>query len=398
MLVENLIQLARGGSLIRPNDGFNSIAHGVISTFHGLLIRSTEVASYIWVHEHWCVYQLPWDSAWTWVLCLLGMDLGYYWVHRFAHEVNLMWAGHQTHHSSEDYNLSTALRQSALQRYFSWVFYLPMAFFIPPSLFMVHAQLNLLYQFWIHTEMVDRLGPLEYILNTPSHHRVHHGRNPYCIDKNYAGVLIIWDRIFGTFEPEGDKVVYGLVHPLNTWDLIYGQLCHLQYVVVTVWQREGWANKLSTVFKGPGWEPGKPRLGLHGDLPEVTYPAEKYDSGLPWWGNLYVLVHFALLSLANSLTTLHRKEMGAVNIVTFIVFCLFTFTSFGALFDNKQFAPAMEFLRCVVCLAVAQAFQPISMQLTWLTPVYALYFLSAVFWGVVTLSKFQLRVHQKKVA
>lgn len=397
ILLENLILLAKGKSLMRPNDGFNSIAHGLISTFHGLLIRSTEVAAFIWVHEHWCVYRLPWDSAWTWLLCLLGMDLGYYWVHRFGHEVNLFWAGHQTHHSSEDYNLSTALRQSALQRYFSWFFYLPMAFFIPPSVFLVHVQLNLLYQFWIHTEIIDRLGPLEYILNTPSHHRVHHGRNPYCIDKNYAGVLIIWDRIFGTFEPEGEKVVYGLVHPLETWDLIYGQLCHLNYIMRTAWEREGWANKLSTVLKGPGWEPGKPRLGLHEDLPEVTYPADKYDSSLPWWGSLYVWIHFALLAGTNSVLALHRQNVGAAGIVTFILFCLFSLTSFGALFDNKQFAPAMEFLRCVICLAAAQAFQPISMQLTWLTPIYALYFLSALFWGAITLSKFQLRVYQKKV-
>ena len=138
----------------------------------------------------------------------------------FYVEVNLFWATHQTHHSAEDYNLSTALRQGVLQSYCSWIFYLPLALFVPPSIFLIHSQMNLLYQFWIHTDVISNLGPFEYILNTPSHHRVHHGRNPYCIDKNYAGVLIIWDRIFGTFAPERDNepIAYGLIHPINTFD------------------------------------------------------------------------------------------------------------------------------------------------------------------------------------
>ncbi len=141
-------------------------------------------------------------------------------------EVNLFWATHQTHHSSESYNLSTALRQGVLQPYFSWAFYLPLAFFVPPQIFLIHAQMNLLYQFWIHTDIISKLGPFEYILNTPSHHRVHHGRNPYCIDKNYGGVLIIWDRLFGTFaaERENEEIAYGLIHPINTFDPLETQV------------------------------------------------------------------------------------------------------------------------------------------------------------------------------
>jgi alkylglycerol monooxygenase len=135
-------------------------------------------------------------------------------------EVNLFWSTHQAHHSAESYNLSTALRQGVLQNYFSWMFYLPLALIIPPQIFLIHSQMNLLYQFWIHTDIISNLGPFEYILNTPSHHRVHHGRNPYCIDKNYGGVLIIWDRLFGTFaaERENEEIAYGLIHPINTFD------------------------------------------------------------------------------------------------------------------------------------------------------------------------------------
>merc|ERR1711963_373162 len=111
--------------------------------------------------------------------------------------INVLWAAHQVHHSSEDYNLTTALRQSAFQGFGSWPLYLPMAFFVPPAQAVIHKELNLLYQFWIHTELVQSIGPLELVLNTASHHRVHHGANRYCLDKNYAGLIIIWDRMFG---------------------------------------------------------------------------------------------------------------------------------------------------------------------------------------------------------
>lgn len=117
--------------------------------------------------------------------------------------------------------------------------------------------------------MVDNLGPLELILNTPSHHRVHHGRNPYCIDKNYAGTLIIWDRMFGTFQAEKEEVAYGLVHPLETWNPIEIQICHLKWIWKRFNEENTISDKLSTIFKGPGWHKGTPRLGLHEELPEV---------------------------------------------------------------------------------------------------------------------------------
>jgi len=136
----------------------------------------------------------------TWVVMFVVVDFCYYWFHRLAHEWNWSWASHSVHHSSEEYNLSTALRQGTFQPLCSWLFFLPLALIgFSPRLFSIHVQFNTLYQFWIHTKLLPKLGWLEYIINTPSQHRVHHGRNPYCIDKNYAGTLCIWDRMFGTF-------------------------------------------------------------------------------------------------------------------------------------------------------------------------------------------------------
>ncbi|KAG9345225.1 hypothetical protein JZ751_009771, partial [Albula glossodonta] len=199
------------------------------------------------------------------------------------------------HHSSEDYNLSTALRQSLTQQYASWFFYLPLALAVPPSVFAVHIQFNLLYQFWIHTELITHLGPLEWVMNTPSHHRVHHGRNRYCIDKNYGGTLIIWDRIFGTFAPEGDKVIYGLTKPIKTFEILSVQFHYYLHIGQTVWNAHGIKNKLSYIFKGPSWRPGQPRLGDHKEIPKVIGVVTPYNPAWSMVLQAYVSLQFLLL-------------------------------------------------------------------------------------------------------
>uniref|UniRef100_A0A8C7J0Z3 Transmembrane protein 195 n=1 Tax=Oncorhynchus kisutch TaxID=8019 RepID=A0A8C7J0Z3_ONCKI len=276
MVVELVVSLLKDGTpLACVSDVVTSVSAGIISRMPTLFARGFEITTYIYVWDNLRLLELPWDSAWTWWLAFLVVDFSYYWVHRFAHELNFLWAAHQVHHSSEYYNLSTALRQSLTQQFSSWVFYLPMALAVPPSVFAVHIQFNLLYQFWIHTEVIRDLGPLEWILNTPSHHRVHHGRNEYCIDKNYGGALIIWDRLFGTFAPEGNKVVYGLVHKINTFEIFHIQFHYYKYL----WRRfnryKKIFNKFGVLWKGPSWKPGKPRLGDHAEVPEVLPQGER---------------------------------------------------------------------------------------------------------------------------
>ncbi|KAI0207707.1 Alkylglycerol monooxygenase [Lamellibrachia satsuma] len=277
---------------------------------------------------------------------MLGVDLGYYWFHRMSHEVNFIWAAHQVHHSSEDYNLTTALRQSVLQRYLSWVFYLPLAFFVPPSVCLVHHQFSLLYQFWIHTECVKSLGPLELILATPSHHRVHHGRNRYCIDKNYGGTLIIWDKIFGTFEGEReeDKVIYGLVHPLSSWDPVYTQLCHWHYMLQTAWRLPGLRNKMAVFVKGPGWQPGKPRLGETSDIPDVHAPVQKYDKKC-WalWISVYAWLHFTMSLLIYEMIAACRQNISFCYVFLVALFILWTLTSLGHLYECRYCPPTLRF-------------------------------------------------------
>ncbi|XP_046333271.1 alkylglycerol monooxygenase-like [Haliotis rufescens] len=348
--VEFIVMLLRGDGKRSLNDGLTSVGAGMFSRLPLLLFRSLHIAAYIWVHENFPLHVLPWDSPYTWWLCFLGMDLGYYWFHRLAHEVNFMWAAHQVHHSSEYYNFTTALRQSVLQGYTSWVFYLPMAPFIPPSIFILHHELNILYQFWIHTEYVRSLGPLEYVLNTPSHHRVHHGRNRYCIDKNYAGTLIIWDRLFGTFEPEAEEVVYGLTHPLNTFDQFWVQFGFLKYMIERFNEMKGPANKLCTLFFGPGWAPGKPRTGELSDIPDVHAPEKQYNPQVQLWLKVYVVVHFFLTFLGYQLLFDSKQMFCQSYLLMFIMFLGYSLTTYGRLFDRSNLGIIMEVCRCVMFL------------------------------------------------
>ncbi|XP_078108296.1 alkylglycerol monooxygenase isoform X3 [Sander vitreus] len=333
--------LKTGAPVVTISDGVTSISAGMISRLPLLLMRGCELTAYMYLWNHYRLVELPWDSAWTWWFTLLGTDFCYYWVHRFAHEVSILWAAHQVHHSSEYYNLTTALRQSVTQQFTSWIFYLPMALVAPPSIFAVHIQLNFLYQFWIHTELIRDLGPLEWVFNTPKHHRVHHGRNIYCIDKNYGGILIIWDRLFGTFAPETDKVVYGLVFPIETFEILNVQL----HYYLHLWRKSNTFNdvsdKLSTFFKGPSWKPGKPRLGDHVDNPKVTGQEVPHD---PSWSpplQVYVFIHF-LLALGTYHDLFQNKMMlSQLTILGMAGYILLTLTSLGFLIDQRPLSPSL---------------------------------------------------------
>ncbi|XP_004702885.1 alkylglycerol monooxygenase isoform X1 [Echinops telfairi] len=383
MVLELIISWIRQGKLRgRLDDALTSLSAGVLSQLPRLFSRSIELTSYIYIWENYRLFNMPWDSPWTWYLTFLGVDFGYYWFHRMAHEVNIMWAGHQTHHSSEDYNLSTALRQSVLQIYTSWIFYCPLALFIPPSVYAVHLQFNLLYQFWIHTEVINSLGPLELILNTPSHHRVHHGRNRYCIDKNYGGTLIIWDRIFGTFEAENEKVIYGLTHPINTFEPFKVQFHHLLYIWTTFWITPGFFNKFSVIFKGPGWGPGKPRLGLSEEIPEVTGKEVAFSSSASPLLKIYAVVQFALMLVFYEETFSNKAALPQVTLFLRICFIILTLTSIGFLMDQRPQATFVETFRCLIFLMLCE-FGHLKLLIPSFSLAFEIFFsICVAFWGV----------------
>ncbi|OQV16372.1 Alkylglycerol monooxygenase [Hypsibius exemplaris] len=339
------------GSGFRVNDTITSVGAGLASQTLKFLTRSMDVVVYMWIFDHWRVWTVPLRSWLGWGLAFLAADLAYYWLHRANHEVSILWASHQTHHSSEEYNLSTALRQSMIGGLYGWVVYLPMAFLgFTPVAHVVHAQLNTLYQFWIHTAMIKNLGPLEWILNTPSHHRVHHGRNPYCIDKNYAGALIIWDRMFGTFEPEhqDESVVYGIITPVASFNGIWVQFNTYISIISRLSTFKSLNHKLKSLYMGPGWRPGTKRLGNPEDIPAIESPIRVFEVSVPAWKTLYAFVHFVVLVVFFKHAAAHYNQWGTVTVWTVCFAIMITLGNVGSVLDDRKWIPMAELARCGV--------------------------------------------------
>lgn len=367
------------------NDSFTSMGAGLLQSSVKILVRSIDFAIYCKIYETFHMIELPWNSKWTWVLSFLLMDFAYYWFHRVGHETMLGWAVHQMHHSSEYYNLSTALRQGMCQMFVSMFFYFPIALLIPPPIHLVHTMLNLLYQFWIHTQMISSLGPLELIINTPSHHRVHHGRNPYCIDKNYGGTLIIWDRLFGTFqkENENETIAYGLVHNVESFNQIY---CQLFYLKETLWDKPrslkgGW-DKLQTPLRGPGWQP---ETAIQDPYPQIEHPVQLYSPPVPTWINFYVAVHFLLCVLTYAYLAAEQPKMTFDLTILYVLFITLSLQCFGAFFDNKWYAGFAELGRCITIYSVLISGQIIPLE-GFGAVLQSLFALSASLWFVNAIS------------
>lgn len=233
MAVEEAVARLRGRSVFRFNDTVASVNLGVVQQLFMSWFRFCTVGAYVYLYDHHRIATVPHDSLWSYFGLLLGMDWAYYWFHRTAHTYHIMWAAHSVHHSGEDYNMATALRQGAMQGLSGFLFYLPLAVLgFHPASFVAHKQLNTLYQYWIHTTVVGHLGFLERFLNTPSHHRMHH-RPPG--NRNYAACFIVWDRMHGTFVPEDEqKDFYGLAAQYTTFDPLAANAEHPRRVMKNV--------------------------------------------------------------------------------------------------------------------------------------------------------------------
>ncbi|MFZ2308250.1 MAG: lysoplasmalogenase family protein [Rhodoferax sp.] len=246
-----------GQTPYRLNDAINSISLGMLSQLTGALGKLLSVGIYALVFG--AVALFPNEAFWTtWygvLLALVLYDLCYYWLHRAGHVVALFWAAHVVHHQSQHYNLSTALRQTSSGLLLGWIFYLPMAVLgVPPVVFGIVLLIDLLYQFWVHTEQVGKLGWFDRVFCSPSNHRVHHAVNDGYIDKNYGGILILWDRLFGTFQEETEPCVYGTRGALNSWDPLWANLEVYAYLARESWRAASWGDKLRVWFKPPGWQ------------------------------------------------------------------------------------------------------------------------------------------------
>lgn len=250
--------VAKGRNTYRLNDAVNSISLGMLSQLSAVVMPLLRIGIYTAVFSHVALWRNDtfWTSWYGWVIALLFYDLCYYWLHRAGHEVAVFWAAHVVHHQSQDYNLSTALRQTSTGPLLGWIFYLPMALAgVPPLVFGVVALVDLLYQFWVHTEHVPKLGWFDRWFCSPSNHRVHHAVNDRYLDRNYGGILVVWDRIFGSFKEEDEPCVYGTRAPLESWDPLWSNFEVYWALAKDSWHARSWADKLRVWFKPPGWRP-----------------------------------------------------------------------------------------------------------------------------------------------
>jgi hypothetical protein len=255
------------------------------------------------VFRHVSLWVLPANVVWVWVVGLVFYDFCYYWHHRFGHTVALFWAAHVVHHQSEDYNLSTALRQTSSGWIAGWLFYLPMAVLgFPPLVFGVVALIDLLYQFWVHTQQVGKLGWFDRWFCSPSNHRVHHAVNDKYLDRNYGGILIVWDRLFGSFAEEDDAVpcVYGTRGPLRSWNPIWANLQVYADMARDAWRAKAWADKLRVWFNHPGWRPAD----VAARWPKPAFDirrVERYDPPISRAAQVTAVVAFVGLLAATTL-------------------------------------------------------------------------------------------------
>ena len=265
-----------------------------------------------------------------------------------SHEINLFWGGHVVHHQSEEYNLSVALRQSSFQVVWTFFFYLPLAFIgFETTDFLLISALNTLYQFWIHTETINRMGWFEYIFNTPSHHRVHHGRDPKYIDKNHAGTLIIWDRMFGTFQEEEERPTYGITKPINSWNGVWANFSHYATMARELKQITNWSDKIRYLFNKPGWLPQS--LGGYRPAPAVDKQQYvKYDTPAPVVLSYYVLVQYIVCLIATAFFLFKLPQFTLVQKAIASVLISISVVNLGVLFEHRRWVYAAEWLRIVI--------------------------------------------------
>ncbi|WP_339513879.1 sterol desaturase family protein [Pseudomonas sp. RL_15y_Pfl2_60] len=350
--LELLADKWRGVRTYNLSDSINSMSAGVLSTTVGLVTKVVGLLTYTLAWEHFGQFELAADSLWVWLFAFVMYDFCYYWNHRLGHERSVLWAAHSVHHQSEEYNLTTALRQTSTGFIFGWIFYLPMALIgVPPLVFLAVASLNLLYQFWVHTRHIPKLGWFEWVFITPSNHRVHHAQNQIYMDRNYGGVFILWDRLFGSFQEELDEhpVVFGVTTPLASWNPLWANL----QVYAALWQdakrtSSNW-DKLRIWFMRTGWRPADVAAAYPQAKPDLSQFV-KFDVPLSLYRKVYAVLQFSLYVLGGSYL---MANAGQLSVPVLLVGCLwvgFGLYCIGMWLENRDWAARIELLRLAINL------------------------------------------------
>lgn len=338
IFIELIYGLVSGKSNYRLNDTFTSISLGLISRYIPLLGLGIQGAAFAYVAQYYNLKLFSPSSLWVWILAFFLYDFCYYWMHRLHHEVKVLWATHVVHHHGEEFNLSTALRQTSTGFLWKWIFYLPIFIVgIPPEVFVTVAGVNLVYQFWVHTEHIPKLGWYEYVFVSPSNHRIHHAQNKHYVDANYGGVFILWDRIFGTYKEEMEelKPIYGTAKPLRSWNPFKANLDIFREMLLDSSRTKSFKDKIGVWFSRPNWRPEDVKIKypiIKNDLenfepynPEVSSQVKIYG----WIQLLFLLVISAVITSTVGAQTYLETSLFALILVASVTISLVAFENFN---------------------------------------------------------------------
>jgi alkylglycerol monooxygenase len=353
VLLEKWYGWRKGNDTVRTMDMISSLSSGVTNSTKDVLGLSLAIISYSWLVENLTIYQV--QSSWLlYVIAFLALDFAGYWVHRLAHTVNFFWNNHIVHHSSEEFNLACALRQSISVYFRIYAFLLiPAALFgVPQEVIAVVAPLHLFAQFWYHTQHIHKMGWLEYIIVTPAHHRVHHAINPEYLDKNYGQIFIFWDRMFGTFQEESPAIpaVYGVTRPVRTWNPIKINFMHLWLLMQDAWHTKNWKDKLRVWLMPLGWRPADVVEKYPVYKIEDVYHFEKYDTPAPKGMIIYLWVQLFCLLLIVSYLFGNVASIGLTNMMYYGLFIFAQVYALTEFMDRNPRALIYEVVKNMICV------------------------------------------------
>jgi sterol desaturase/sphingolipid hydroxylase (fatty acid hydroxylase superfamily) len=353
VLLEKWYGWRKGNDTVRIMDMISSLSSGVTNSTKDVLGLSLAIISYSWLVENLTIYQV--QSSWLlYVIAFLALDFAGYWVHRLAHTVNFFWNNHIVHHSSEEFNLACALRQSISVYFRIYAFLLiPAALFgVPQQVIAVVAPLHLFAQFWYHTQHIHKMGWLEYIIVTPAHHRVHHAINPEYLDKNYGQIFIFWDRMFGTFQEESPAIpaVYGVTRPVRTWNPIKINFMHLWLLMQDAWHTKSWKDKLRVWLMPLGWRPADVVEKYPVYKIEDVYHFEKYDTPAPKGMIIYLWIQLFCLLLIVSYLFGNVASIGLTNMMYYGLFIFAQVYALTEFMDRNPRALIYEVVKNMICV------------------------------------------------
>ena len=355
IIIEEIASRYIGGAVNRATDVISSLGSGITNITKDGMKFSIVLVSYSFFLDHLELYKLEplWASV---LLAILVQDFSGYWLHRLNHRVNIFWNRHVIHHSSEEFNLACALRQSISETvHFGAILMIPAAIFgVPAKIFGFLAPIHLFMQFWYHTKLINKMGLLEKIIVTPSHHRVHHAINPEYIDKNYGQILIIWDKLFGTFQPELSSVkpVFGILRPVRTWNPVIINYKHLWQLIQDAYHAKNLWDKLRIWFMPTGWRPDDVTSNFPIKSTNDPHQQKKYETATSYPFILWSFIQLSISSLLmfHFFSIIHlQSQLFNYGYGLLIIFHVFSFTS---ALDRKKYSVVTEFIKMFLILGL----------------------------------------------